>query len=62
MIIVGRPINGIPLNGLEYLMDSDGMDMRFNTEADATAYLVEHGVTGNALEEIIFKEDGRRAE
>lgn len=29
MIIIGRPIEGIPLNGLEYLMNEDNTDYRF---------------------------------
>jgi hypothetical protein len=29
MIIIGRPIEGISLNGLEYLMNDDNTDYRF---------------------------------
>ena len=29
MIIIGRPIDGVPLNGLEYLMNENNSDYRF---------------------------------
>lgn len=29
MIIIGRPIDGVMLNGLEYLMNNDSSDYRF---------------------------------
>lgn len=34
-IIVGRPINGISLNGLEFLLDENGEIMKFITKAHA---------------------------
>ncbi|KKM01323.1 hypothetical protein LCGC14_1795620 [marine sediment metagenome] len=39
---VGRPINGITINGLEYVLDCLGGDyVLFDTEIDAVSYLVE---------------------
>ena len=43
-IIVGRPINGISINGLEYLQDESGELMRFDTEAAAREYLFSKGM------------------
>ncbi len=38
-ILVGKHINGIPLNGLEYLLDEGGVEaMRFQSEAVAKAF------------------------
>ena len=42
-IIVGRHIEGISLNGLEYLLDDNGEIMKFPTEQHAIRYLKEHG-------------------
>ena len=40
MIIIGRPIEGIALNGLEYLMNEDGSDYKFfDTKEDAFTFL-----------------------
>lgn len=40
MIIVGRPIEGISLNGLEYLMNEDGDDYKFfNNKREAMDFL-----------------------
>lgn len=44
-IIVGRPINGISLNGDEYLLDGNGKDIIFSTIAEAKPYLQKSGIT-----------------
>jgi hypothetical protein len=45
MIIIGRFINSICLNPLEYLLDGpDGEKMKFKTKADAKNFLREHGI------------------
>ena len=38
-VIIGRPINGIPINGLEYALDEDGNELVFDTEDDAISFL-----------------------
>ena len=42
-IIVGRHINGITLNDLEYLLDESGDIMKFKSKEHAVRYLKEHG-------------------
>jgi hypothetical protein len=43
-IIVGRPINGISLNGLEYLMNDDNSsEKEFDTVQDAKQFLLTNG-------------------
>ena len=42
-VIVGRPIEGIGINGDEYLLDDDGAELVFNTEAQAREFLIEKG-------------------
>jgi hypothetical protein len=40
MIIIGRPIEGIALNGLEYLMNEDNTDYKFfNNKQEAMDFL-----------------------
>ena len=42
-VIVSRPINGISLNGDEYLLDKDGNEIVFSSEDQALEFLVEKG-------------------
>lgn len=54
-IIVGRPINGISLNGLEWLLDDEDEVMEFDSEEQATAFLQENGMTEEEMEYVDFK-------
>lgn len=49
MIIIGRCINGICLNGLEYLLDKKGAEMQFNTIKDAKDFLKAKGIEDDEL-------------
>lgn len=42
-IIVGRPINGISLNGLEWLLNDEGKPMQFNNKEKAIEFLRSNG-------------------
>lgn len=55
-VIVGRPINGVTLNGLEYLQDDAGDPIYFDGADAAKAHLREHGVTNDEMEDLIFRE------
>ena len=48
-IIVGRHIEGILLNDLEYLLDENGEIMKFRTKEHAIRYLQEHGADGEEI-------------
>lgn len=48
-IIVGRPINGIPLNDLEYLLDDNGEIMKFRSKEHAVAFLKKQGVSDDEI-------------
>ena len=56
-LLVGRPINGITLNGLEYLLSEDGTNvLRFQNEDTAQSFLRVHGVTDEQMEWMRFIE------
>ena len=65
MVIVGRYINGITINPLEYIHDSDNNLMKFVDEDPAKSYLREHGVANDDMEWFVFEsvdaEDGGNA-
>ena len=56
MIIIGRPIGGISLNPLEYVLDENDEIMTFTDMKAAHSFLIEHGVPENELEFFVFEE------
>ena len=61
MVTIGRHIEGISLNGIEYLLNEDGSVMRFASTPLAKEYLrskMGEDATDELLEEVfIFEED-----
>ena len=57
-IVVGRHINGIPINPLEFLLDREGKPMVFETEEAAKSYLRRKGVKEEEMYWMKFKEAG----
>lgn len=58
MWVIARPINGISLNGLEYMTDDNNMMYVYKTKEQAYAHLYELGCTDDYIEQsgIIVKE------
>ena len=56
MVIIGRHINGITLNPLEYLLDNSGNVMEFENEDTAKAFLKENGITDDVIYWLTFKQ------
>lgn len=54
-ICVGRPINGISINGLEYLLDDDGNIRLFSDEKEAKDWLTSQGFSVDEIDWMIFK-------
>jgi len=54
MIIIGRHVNGIILNELEYLLSDDNKPMLFVDEATASSFLYEHGLNDEDIESLVF--------
>ena len=51
MKVVKRAINGISINGTEYLLDDTGGVMLFDDETTAINFLVAHGVDEDEIED-----------
>ena len=58
MIIVGRHIEGITINPLEYILDANEYVMQFINKAEAIAYLKKHGVSNKVIKHLVFEEIG----
>lgn len=58
-ILIGKPINGISINGLEYVLDDDGNVMKFTCVAKAKEYLEANGISEDEADEmgIVFEEE-----
>ena len=51
-VVIYRPINGIGLNGNEYVLDDDGELMVFETEDDARRFLAACGIGEQEIEDM----------
>lgn len=49
-VLIGRPINGISINGLEYVLDENGEPIKFETDEQARQFLKEHGIGKRKIE------------
>ena len=56
--LIKRPIDGISLNGDEYLLDDEGNEMIFDTVSQAKAFLIQNGYDEESIvaEGIEFEE------
>ena len=43
-VVIGRPVNGISLNGLEYALDENQEYLHFDSVEDAKQFLRDNGV------------------
>jgi hypothetical protein len=43
MYVIGRPINGISINGLEFALDANGDELKFKTEESAVEFIEANG-------------------
>jgi hypothetical protein len=55
MVIVGKHINDITINPLEYLLDDDGKAMEFINEDVAKAFLKEKGLSDDDIYGLVFE-------
>jgi hypothetical protein len=53
-VIVARAINGITINGLEYLLDNDREVIVFSTKAKARQFLIDNGLTSREIRSVQF--------
>ena len=60
-ILIGQPVNGISLNGLEYLLDeSSSKPLRFQDEYEAKAFLRDKGLDANTIASLHFVREKRK--
>ena len=55
MVIVGKHVNSITINILEYLLYDDGKIMEFASEEEAKAFLKEKGLTDDEIYWLVFE-------
>lgn len=55
-VIVGRHIEGITINPLEYLLDDEGELVVFEREEQARQHLIKNGYSKDDLYWIVFEE------
>lgn len=55
-VVVGRYINGVTINGLEYLQNDNREVIYFDGIEAAKNYLREHDVTDEEMEDLVFRE------
>ncbi len=55
-VIVGRHINGITINPLEYLLNDMGEIMVFHSEERAREYFKKQGWTDEQIYRLVFEE------
>lgn len=53
---IGRPINGITLNGNEYVLDENGEMTLFDSMEEAKSFLYRHGLSEEEINDLIFEE------
>lgn len=56
MIAIGRYIEGISLNGLEYVLDDDGAIELFDSEDEAISFLHDNNFTDKDIEFLVLEE------
>jgi hypothetical protein len=56
-VMIGRPINGISINGNEYVCDENRLAIVFDDENDAGEFLKTNGYTDKNIEDygIVFE-------
>jgi len=60
MVIVGRHINGVIINPLEFLLDEKGEVMSFTSEGAAKTFLKGKGLTDDDIDGLVFQSDNIR--
>lgn len=55
--LVSRFVENITINPKEYLLDSNGNLIRFDTKEDAEMLLIKHGYTDTDINNNVFIED-----
>jgi hypothetical protein len=57
MVIIGRPINGISINGIEWLLDDNNELMRFADSNIAKQFLLDNGENSGNIYTYWFEDE-----
>jgi len=57
MVTIGRPINGISINGVEWLLDDDNKPMLFANRESAEQFLLDNGEIAENVDSYIFENE-----
>jgi hypothetical protein len=57
MIVIGRPVNGISINGLEWLLDDNGDPIRFIDGSAAKQFLLDNGESSENIYSYWFEDE-----
>jgi len=57
MVLIGRPINGISINGLEWLLDDNNEPMRFIDGNTAKHFLLDNGENAEKIYAYWFEDE-----
>jgi hypothetical protein len=55
-VIIGRPVNGISINGLEYVLDEHNEVKEFAGKKEAVEFLKKNGFHTKDMDSFIFEE------
>tara|TARA_R100001082_G_scaffold7750_1_gene4657 strand:- start:3896 stop:4084 length:189 start_codon:yes stop_codon:yes gene_type:complete len=59
--VIGRPINGISINGLEYLLDEKNKIIKFNNRDDCLKYIAKN-ITDSDPEDFLWEREESEVE
>lgn len=57
MVMIGRPINDISINGLEWLLDNNNEPMRFKNGNEAKQFLLDNGESFENIYTYCFEDE-----
>jgi len=57
MVLIGRAVNGISINGLEWLLDDNNKPMKFKDGKTAKKFLLDNGIKAKNIHAYWFEDE-----
>ena len=54
MVKIAKPVNGITINGNEYVLDDNGKAKTFKDEKTARLFLHQHGISDQNIKDMLI--------